>query len=203
MTFYIVLATILVSVISFRRNDMLSRLLFNPYLVRTRNEWYRFFSSGFVHADWIHLFINMLVLYDFGQAVEIYYNDVSGYKSVLIFPALYFGGIFVSIIPTYFKYRNNPAYNALGASGAVSAVVFAYILFNPMNKICLYGLLCIPGILMGPLYLAFSIYMEKKAKDNINHGAHFWGAVFGLVFTVAVKPSVLHAFAASLSTYLR
>lgn len=151
-------------------------------------------TSGFQHADFLHLFINMFVLLSFGRAVEDYYALAFGTYSQWIFLLLYISAIFAANVSTLYKYQNNSAYNALGASGAVSAVVFTSILFNPFNKIYLYGIIGLPGILLGAIYLGYSYYMSKKQNDNINHEAHFYGAVYGVLFTLALKPKVINIF---------
>ena len=198
MTLYILLATVAVSIGAFQSRQVLDRLIFNPYKVHKQSEWYRFLSSGLIHADWMHLLVNMFVLYSFGPVVEQYYADAFGGKAGPYFLVLYAGGLVFSILPTYRKRLNQPGYNALGASGAVSAIVFSYILFNPLQKLCLYGLLCLPGILFGLGYVFYSYYMDKKAKDNINHDAHLWGAVYGFVFTILLQPSLLKSFFAQI-----
>ena len=100
----------------------------------------------------------------------------------------------MSIIPTYSKQKNNPGYHALGASGAVSAVVFSFILFNPLQRLCFYGILCLPGIIFGILYLVYCYYMGRKGGDRINHDAHLWGALYGFFFTIILKPSLIVSF---------
>ena len=110
------------------------------------------------------------------------------------FLTLYLGGIVVSILPTYFLQKNNPDYNALGASGAVSALLFTFILFQPLQKICLYGILCLPGILLGVIYLGYSWYSARKQSDNVNHDAHFWGAIYGVLVNIAFNPSIVPYF---------
>lgn len=194
ITLYIIILTVLVSVSAFSNDSLMSKLIFNPWSINKRKEWYRFITSGFIHADFIHLLINMLVLYSFGVAVEYQYGYVFGGLSSFYFIMLYVGGLVISVAPTYKKHRENFAYNALGASGAVSAVLFANILFNPWDKIYFYGILPIPGIVAGVAYLIYSHYADKRGGDNVNHDAHFWGAVFGLVFTIALKPSLFSYF---------
>lgn len=173
---------------------MLSRMIFNPYQVMHRREWYRFITSGFIHADWVHLLINMLVLFSFGQAVESYYANAFPENHTLYFILLYAGGLVFSITPTYAKHKNNPGYNALGASGAVSAVLFVSILFNPLSPVYIYGIIKLPGVIVGIAYVWFEYYAGKKGNDNINHSAHLWGAAFGIAFTLMLKPVLLIYF---------
>jgi membrane associated rhomboid family serine protease len=190
MTNTLLAVTLIASVICFQRRDLMDKFIFNPSKISQRNEWYRFITSGFIHADWIHLLINMFVLYSFGQIVESYYRDIFGAAGRNYYLLLYFGGMIASVLPTFFQHKNNPSYNALGASGAISAVVFAFILFNPLEKLYLYGLLRIPGIVFGILYLAYCYYAARKGGDYINHDAHFWGALYGVCFTLAMKPQI-------------
>lgn len=137
----------------------------------------------------------MFVLYSFGQAVEYYYSKIFGSNSWIIYLLLYFTSIFAANVATYFKYQNDSGYRSLGASGAVSAVVFTSILFNPYAKIYLYGIVGLPGIILGLAYLVYSYYMSRKDNaDNINHDAHWQGAVYGILFTIALKPKVFVLF---------
>jgi len=196
MTLYIVIVTVAVSILALNNAEVMGKLIFNPYLVQHRNQWYRFFTSGFIHADWMHLIVNVMVLYSFGRVVEADYAAVFANKSTYYYLLLYFGALFIAAAPGYAKNKSNPGYNALGASGAVSAVIFAGILFHPMEKLYLLGVpaLGIPGILFGPAYLFYEWYMGKRGGDNIGHDAHFWGAIFGLLFTITMKPAVVLYF---------
>lgn len=113
---------------------------------------------------------------------------------VIAFILLYFGGILASTLTTFFRNRNKQEYSAIGASGAVSAVVFASIFFSPFGKILFFGVLPVPGIVFGILYLLYSSYMSKKGSDNINHDAHFWGAVYGFIFPLLMNFSLINIF---------
>ena len=194
MTILIVVVTVLISFLALNNDQVMRKLIFNPYQIQHRKEWYRVFTSGFIHADWMHLIINMLVLYSFGKAVEYYYNEVFEAKGTYYFLLLYFGALLVSVTPSYAKHKNNPGYNALGASGAVSAITFAAIVFNPMAKIYIWGIIGLPGIILGIIYIVYSWYMGKKGGDHVNHDAHLWGAVFGALFTILLKPALLMHF---------
>ncbi|MEO5675841.1 MAG: rhomboid family intramembrane serine protease [Chitinophagales bacterium] len=187
ITIIIIIITALVSFGAFQSNELEQRLILRPYLINRDNQWYRFITSGFIHANIPHLAINMLVLYSFGRVVEYYYQAAFGDLGEAYFIAMYTGGIIVSDLPTYFKHRNNPSYASLGASGAVSSVLFASIFFNPWSQVMLF-FIPMPGIVMGVLYLIYSAYMSRKSDDNINHDAHFYGAVFGVLFTLALQP---------------
>ena len=142
----------------------------------------------------MHLLINMFVLYSFGQAVEYYYEREFGGNAVWFYMALYVGALVASDLFTYNKHKEDVMYRGLGASGAVSAVVFASILFDPMGEISLYFVIKMPSIVLGIGYLAYSWYMSKNSRDNVNHDAHFYGAVFGFVFTLLLHPSLLSEF---------
>jgi membrane associated rhomboid family serine protease len=195
MTIYIIIITVAVSIFAFNNNDLHYRLRFNPYMAHTENQWYRFFTHAFVHADWMHLAINMFVLYSFGTQVEQYFGFFFGGKAVFFYLLMYAGGILFSSISTYIKYKSEPYYNAVGASGAVSAVVFSSIVLDPMAKLgFLFLPIPMPAFVFGVIYLIYSAYMSKKGNDNIGHDAHFWGALFGVFFTIALEPSLLLRF---------
>ncbi len=184
ITNIIVGITCLVSYVVLQNQTGKARLIFHPVTIREHHQWYRFLTSGFVHADLTHLVINMFVLWSFGNAIERYfYPGYLGEFSAQKYMALYFGGIVVSSIPSYVRHNKNPNYAALGASGGVSAVVFAAILFEPWQNLYLYGVIAIPQILAGAAYLFYSWYKDKKTTDNIGHMAHFTGAVWGFLFT--------------------
>jgi membrane associated rhomboid family serine protease len=195
MTTYIIIITCIISLIAFNQPQLMNALIFDPSKIKSEKQYYRFFTCGLLHGDFFHLFVNMFVLYSFGQAVEYYYSHIFGHITWIVYLALYILSIGASNVSTYFKHQDNPAYRALGASGAVSAVVFTSILFAPFTKIYLYGIIGLPGIVLGGVYLAYSIYMSKKeAGDNINHDAHWQGAVFGILFTLVLKPSIFQIF---------
>lgn len=182
LTIIICIVTGLISYNAFSNREMFSKLLFRPVSVSRQGEYYRFLTSGFVHGDMNHLFINMFVLYQFGTFIESEFNtrfgDVTGR---LVFIVLYFGAIILSSVPTYFKHQNNAYYSAVGASGGTSAIVFAYVVFNPWGWFIFPPL---PALLFAIGYLFYSSYMGKRGGDNIGHSAHFWGAVFGFVLTI-------------------
>ena len=201
MTNFIVAVTVLLSILALYNRDIMNKLIFNPYMITEHRQWYRFITAGFIHADWIHLAVNMLVLWSFGNVVESYFNAIFEEKGTFYYFLLYIGGLVISITPSYKRHMHNPGYNALGASGAVAAILFAAILFRPLDKIYLYGIIGIPGILVGVSYLFYSYYMDKKGGDNINHDAHLWGAVFGLIFTVLLKPTIFLNFLDQLTSF--
>jgi membrane associated rhomboid family serine protease len=194
ITFYILIITVGVSLLAFNNHTIMSRLLFNAYSIKYNKEWWRMFSCALLHGDFWHLFINMFVLFSFGQAVEIYYQFAFGSRADILFVLLYTSSVAAANLLSYYKYQNNSHYNSVGASGAVSAIVFVSILFDPYRKIYLWGILGIPGILLGIAYLAYSYYMSKKQSDHINHEAHFYGAIYGMLFTIVFKPEIFKSF---------
>ena len=137
----------------------------------------------------------MFVLYMFGEQVEAIFKSAYGSTlGIILFAALYLLGIIISDIPTFLKYKNAPHYNALGASGGVSSILFSYILFDPSSKLYLYGLIGLPGVVWAALYIIYSYYMGKKQIDNVNHDAHLFGGIFGIVFTIVTIPKVVPHF---------
>ena len=195
MNFIIIGITVLVSILAFNNVALFERLKFSPYTIKHRNESWRFVSYGLVHAGWLHLLINMWVLYSFGDIVERVFKLNYGIKGMFYYLLFYVGGILFSVLFDFGKYKDNVYYSAIGASGAVSAVVFSSILLYPVGSIQLFPIpFAIPSWLFGILYLIYMVYMQKNGKDNIGHSAHFWGAIFGMLLTVALIPGVLHNF---------
>ncbi|MEY4930889.1 MAG: hypothetical protein RI909_1613 [Bacteroidota bacterium] len=194
ITLIIIVITSAVSLYTMQKPQLLNRLMMNPFQITHHGQYYRLISSGFIHRDHMHLILNMFSFYFFGTQLEYIFQEIFGSLGSVHFIALYMLGIVVSDIPTLLKNRNNKYYNSLGASGAVSAVVFACILFLPLRDICLYGVLCFPGVVLGLVYLAYSFYSSKKSKDGINHDAHLYGAIFGIVYCLIFYPHSLTIF---------
>lgn len=197
LTLIIIAITVIVSIIAMDNYSLKNKLMFNAYAIHRHREWYRFFSSGLIHADWLHLIFNMYSLYMFGGAVEHMYRSsyVFDEKGILFFVLLYVSALAMASFYSYEKHKNDSYYNALGASGAVSAVVFAYIVLAPTQKLMLFILpIPIPAYLFGLIFLGIEYYLGKRGQGNIGHDAHFWGAVYGAAFTVALKPSLLKSF---------
>ncbi|MBF6598795.1 MAG: rhomboid family intramembrane serine protease [Fermentimonas sp.] len=187
ITIIIIVITSLISIRAFKDNELMSRLIFHPPAVKQGNG-YRLFSYGVVHADYTHLIFNMFTLYFFGPEIERTFKSVLGQTTgSVLFILLYLSALLVSIIPTYFKKKDNASYYSLGASGAVSAIIFAYVLINPMNYMgILFIPIMLPAFLFGIIFILISISLDKKQVGGINHSAHITGSIYGIIFTIAV-----------------
>lgn len=198
----IIVITCLVSILCFTGTLPSDRLKFSAYDIWHRKKWYRMLSYGLVHGGWGHLLFNMLTLYFFGEVVEKYFGAAFGETvGVILYVILYVSAIAVSTIGDLVKYRNDPYYSAVGASGAVSAILFASILFEPKMGIYMYFIpIPIPGYIFAPLYLLYCWWAARKNADNIGHSAHFWGAVYGLVFPLLLRPDLIVHFLSRLQS---
>lgn len=205
MTYILIAFTAIISIPAFNNHDWFLKFQFNPYQVYHRKQWYRLLTHGFLHASWMHLIVNMMVLFFFGPHVESYLKAILGpelqhwYR--LIFLVFYFAGIIIASLTSLYKHKDDPWYNAVGASGAVSAAIFFFIFFNPWELIYFYGILPVPGIIMGVLYLVYSHYMSRREADNINHDAHLTGALFGFVFPLFIDYRLIHYFIDQLMSF--
>ncbi|HQK37156.1 MAG TPA: rhomboid family intramembrane serine protease [Bacteroidales bacterium] len=199
MTIVLIIITTVVSVYVFQNPGLFNKLQLSPFMVVYRRQWYRLFSHGFIHADWIHLIVNMIVLYSFGTVAESVFDELSVQGIIshpkLIFILMYISSVAISSLFTLIKEKDNISYASVGASGAVSTVVFLTIFFFPIQKIYFYAIIPMPGILFGILYLIYSQYMSMRSNDNINHDAHFIGALYGLVFPLFIEPDLIFHFA--------
>jgi len=185
ITLIIVILTAVISFTAFSNEKVLNDMIFYPPSITQDKQYYRFITCGFIHADIAHLAFNMISLYLFGEFVEERFIDIFGNGGKLLYIALYLSALVVSLIPTYLKNQNNANYRSLGASGAVSAVVFAGLMIAPYVKVGFFFIPpIIPGFVFGPLYLLISAYLDKKGGGNINHSAHLWGALYGLAFLI-------------------
>jgi membrane associated rhomboid family serine protease len=201
MNILIIVVTSLISLYAFYNHDLFDRFKFNAYAIKHHGQGWRFFSYGLIHADWMHLFVNMFVLYSFGKVVTEAYHFYFDIKGYLFYILLYVGGIVFSVLFDYGKHKDDMYYNAVGASGAVSAVLFSSILIYPTGSLYLFPIpFPLPAVVFGVIYLVYSAVMARRAKDNIGHNAHFWGAVFGIIFTIALKPHLAIDFLEQLKT---
>jgi membrane associated rhomboid family serine protease len=183
ITIGLIIANVIFSLIGFSNPALVDKTIMWPYRVARENQYIRFITSGFLHADFIHLFFNMFTFFFFGSALEMYFNRL-GLGGNLSYLLLYFLGLIISDIPSYIKHKDDYNYRSLGASGAVAAVVFATIVFSPWSSIYLYGAIKISAAVYAGLYIIYCVYMGKKDSDRINHDAHLWGSLFGLAFTL-------------------
>lgn len=192
ITLLIIIVTALVSIGAWQDRRVFLALLFEPFVIRAGGEWHRFVTHAFIHADGYHLFVNMFVLYMFGANVERLYQGLTDGSGALAFSGLYLGGILFSSLVGYRRHIHDPGYRAVGASGAVAAVLFAHILMLPTQSIYLMFIpIPIPSFVFGILYLVYERYMDKRGGDNVAHDAHFHGALFGVVYTAIVEPRLV------------
>lgn len=202
VTLVIIAITAITSFRAFSDQGLSYKLLFRPVEIKNNKEWYRFFTSGFIHADMGHLLINMFVFYSFGSNLEMYFKSIFGAIGTVYYLALYILAIPAASAYSFFKHQNDYGYSALGASGAVSAVLFANVLIDPTGEWRLYGIIPITAIIAASLYLLYSHVMAKRNMDNVGHDAHFYGAVFGFAFTIMLKPALLPRFIEILLNWL-
>lgn len=185
ITVLIIIITCLISLFAFRSQKITDDLIFHPAIMKEPNQYYRFLTYGFIHADLPHLFFNMYAFYLFGDTCETAFMAVFDNYGKLFYILLYILSLIASVLPDFFKYRNNYGYRSLGASGAVSAIVFTYIMFQPLQGIGLIFIpVFIPGFLFGLIFLVVSYFLGKKGMGRVNHTAHMWGALFGIAFII-------------------
>ncbi|GAC1624988.1 MAG: rhomboid family intramembrane serine protease [Nevskia sp.] len=189
-TILLVLVTTAVSIYALINPPVLERLILWPVAINRKRQYERFLTHGFIHADNQHLLFNMITLYFFGRAVEGIYDRLIGPFGFVLF---YLGALVFSILPTYADHRRDARYRSLGASGGVSAVLFAFILFAPWSTIYVF-VLPVPAIVYAILYIGWEIYSARRRSDNVNHSAHLWGAAYGVALTLLLAPSVLSLF---------
>lgn len=195
ITVVIIIITALISFSALNNRALFEKLLFQPFIMHDRGDWYRFISHALVHGSVMHLLVNMYVLWMFGTAVESVYANIVGGDPLVAYLGLYIGGIVLSSLPGYFKNRHNPQYRAVGASGATSAVVFAFILLHPDTKLMLIFLpIPLSAWIFGGLYLLYEWYMSKRGVGNIAHDAHYFGALYGIAFTATLDPGAIGHF---------
>ena len=184
----IFLFTIITSIYAFNDQTLYGKFMLHPYSVSRRYKLYTLITSGLIHADWMHLIFNMMTFYFFAFQLEAMIGSWQ-------FGVLYFLSLILSDIPSVIKHKNDMWYNSLGASGAISAVLFSYILFQPFSSMMIFPIpIPIWAIIFGPLYLVYCVYASKQSRDNINHDAHFFGALSGMIITVLIVPGVIPHF---------
>jgi membrane associated rhomboid family serine protease len=202
ITVLLIILTAGISIYGFSKPEFLHRWMFIPYKIKNKGQWDRFITSGFIHKDYMHLLFNMFTFYFFGAVVE----QVLAYRfgpilGGVVFVLFYILGIVISDIPTYLKNQDNSYYRALGASGGTSATVFASIIILPLSDICLFGIICLPGFILGGLFLIYSYFKGKNQDDAINHDAHLFGAIFGIIFILIISPSSAITFFDQIKNY--
>ena len=186
--------TALVSMAAWQRDSWMAAMMMSPSRIARHGEYWRFLSSGFIHADFTHLFFNLFSFYFFGSQLEYIFSVIFPGYGPWVFLVFYLLGIIVADLPTFFKQKDNHYFNSLGASGAVSATIFAGIMFFPTEKIYLFGIVGIPGIIYAGLFTWYSIEMERRGRDFVNHSAHLYGGLFGVVFVTLTYPQVWISF---------
>jgi len=187
ITLILVVITVLVSLGGLSNQKVMDDLIFYPPAVTHHNQFYRFFTCGLIHADFGHLLFNMLALYFFGRGVEDAFVALTGPAGRYIYLLMYVSALLISLLPTYFRNKENYQYRSLGASGAVSAVIFAGLMLAPETEVYIFFIpIPIPGFIFAPLYLLLSAMMDKRGGSNINHSAHIWGALYGLAFVIVM-----------------
>ena len=198
-TIAIIVITSAISLYAMNSREVLSRFMMNPYMVTQRGQYYRLLTSGLIHKDFTHLIFNMFSLFFFGPNLESIFGMIFGSLGPVYFIALYVLGIIVSDLPTVLKHKRNPGYNSLGASGAVSSVIFACILFDPLSNLYLYFAIPIKGFIFAAIYLIYSYMSAKNSRDGINHDAHLYGALFGILFCIVLYPDSIRIFIEQIS----
>lgn len=195
VTLLIVIVTCLISIPCFSNRELFNQLKHYPVAEHGRKEYYRLISSGFVHGSWWHLGINMFVLHEFGRTVEnIFTSQYGDAVGRAIYLVAYLIMIVIGDMPTFIKHKNNPSYASIGASGAVSGILFMYIIMYPWRNLYLYFAIPIPAIVFGILYLIYSSWSSKNQRDMTDHDAHYYGALSGVILMFSLIPSSISSF---------
>ncbi|MGQ4659466.1 rhomboid family intramembrane serine protease [Lysobacter sp. F6437] len=190
LTLILIAVTVLVSWLAFDRPRLLDRLILWPPAIDRQKQYDRLLTHGFIHADWQHLLFNMITLFFFGRIAEQVIGSMIGPIGFLLF---YLSAIVIAILPTYLRHRHDSRYRSLGASGAVSAVLFAFILVQPWSLIFVF-FLPVPAIVYGAFFVGYSIWMDRQGGDNTNHNAHLSGAIYGVLFMLLMEPRIAGVF---------
>ena len=203
LTLILLIFTVGISALALNDPTYFYKLSHHPFTEVRQKEYYRWITSGFIHNDYMHLGINMFVFYQFGGIVERVFTSVYGdLTGRILYLALYIGAIVAGSIPTYFKHQNNESYAAVGASGGVAGIMFAYALFSPTSQILLYGIIPLYSIAWAVLYLVYEQWAGRRGGDNIGHDAHFYGAVFGFIATSVMIPRAIPHFISAIQDLL-
>ena len=203
VTYIIIGVTVLTSMAGFNNPELFHKLKHWPYAEAKRGEIYRWLSGGFLHGDYMHLLFNMITLYFFGPALESFFAELFPGFSHIIYPLFYLLAVVAASSGTYVRYNDSPGFASIGASGATAAVLFACILFIPTLKIYLFFIpVGIPGFIFAVLYLWYSAYSAKQGGDNIDHLAHYFGAIFGFMFPIVFQPSLIGSFFDQITRWL-
>lgn len=186
---------LLSSFLAFQNPEMMQRWMLNPYSFVHHKRYHTIITSGFIHGDWTHLLFNMFAFYFFAFPLEEYMVAISGLYGHVIFLFIYLASMVLADISSILKHKDNPGYNSLGASGAIAAVMFSFILFEPGSKLMmLFFPVPIPAPIFAVLYMIYSVYAGRKNYDNVNHEAHLYGAVAGVILTVIFFPGIVPYF---------
>lgn len=202
LTVVLIIITSISSYYAWKNPAFMSKSLFTPYRIKHDKQYGRFVLSGFIHKDGTHLLFNMFTFYFFGNVVEQFLAYMfGGIAGAVMYIGFYLIAIVVADIPTYIKRKDDPSYHALGASGGTSAAVFASIMLMPLADICIFGIFCLPGFILGLLFLGYSLYQGKKEDGTINHDAHLYGALFGVLFILLLSPDSGYHFIDQIKDY--
>src|SRR5690554_2517543 len=202
ITLIIIAITCISSYYASKNPVFMGQSMFTPYRISHYGEYQRFVLSGFIHKDGTHLLFNMFTFYFFGSVVEQFLAYRFGLiTGAVIYVFFYVFAIIIADIPTYLKRKDDPSYHALGASGGTSAAVFASIMLVPLADICIFGIFCLPGFILGLLFLGYSIYQGKQEKGTVNHDAHLYGALFGVLFILLLSPGTGFDFINQIKDY--
>jgi len=197
VTFLLIGVTVLVSWRAFGDQRLFDRLVLWPSAIARQHQYERLITHGFIHADGTHLLFNMITLYFFGRAIERTFAPYIGPLGFLLF---YLSAIVVASLPTYLRHRHDIHYRSLGASGGVSAVLFAMIIISPWSMLFV-AFIPMPAVVFGMVYIGYSIWMDRRGGDHINHSAHLWGAGYGMLFTIVMEPRVAARFLAQVLAF--